>query len=166
MEKCEASGCRQSTYVLARRVLRSRSWRALRTLWPGESHIAAPRWASWAGQGRASWTQGAAGLARVWRPALVPPLVPRTSQWRAVPSHALGCLAPEVAGAGTEGLGGDRPRAATEGLPGAACGGRTHAWLGDPRTGTSCRCATQDFVGSSEDSAPFLPDCKHTPMDF
>lgn len=104
-EKCEASGCRQSTYG----VLRSRCWRAQRTLRPGESHIAAPRWASRAGQGRASWTQVAAGLARVWRPALVPPLVPRTSQWRAVPSHALGCLAPEVAGAGTEGLGGTDP---------------------------------------------------------
>lgn len=89
---------------LARGLLRSRSWRALRTLRPGESHIAASRWAGRAGQGRASWTPGAAGLAQVWRPALIPPLVPRTSQWRAVPSHALGCLAPEVAGAGTEGL--------------------------------------------------------------
>lgn len=92
---------------LAREVLRSWSWRALRMLQSGESHIAAPRWAGRAGQGRASWTPAAAGLARVWRPTLVPPLVPRTSQWRAVPSHALGCLAPEVAGAGTEGLGGD-----------------------------------------------------------
>lgn len=35
---------------LARGVLRSRSWRALRTLRPGESHIAAPRWAGRAGQ--------------------------------------------------------------------------------------------------------------------
>lgn len=108
---------------LARGVLRSRSWRAPLTLRPGESHIAVPRRTSRAGQGRQD--SSAAGLARVWRPALVPPLVPRTSQWHAVPSHAPGCLAPEVARAGTEGWRG--PRAASEALPGATCWGRNPA---------------------------------------
>lgn len=125
---------------LARGVLRSRSWRAPLTLRPGESHIAVPRRASRAGQGRQD--SSAAGLARVWRPALVPPLVPRTSQWHAVPSHAPGCLAPEVARAGTEGWGnpGLRPRPCREPPAGGAtplsqgipC--RGHPFASPPRT--------------------------------
>lgn len=42
---------------------------------------------------------------------------------------------------GHRGVGGE-PRAAAEALPGAACGGRTHARPGDPLPGTPCRCAT------------------------
>lgn len=101
--KCEASGCRQQTYVPS---ARGAALAELACPADAPARGVSHRGAALGGQGRASWTPGAAGLARVWRPALVPPLVPRTSQWRAVPSHALGCLAPEVAGAGTEGLGG------------------------------------------------------------
>lgn len=103
-EKCEASRGGQRTYVPSARDAALSEVACPTDALIGESHIALRRWAGRTGQGRLD--SYAARLARVWLPELVPPLVPRTSQWRAVPSHALGRLAPEVAGAGTEGLGG------------------------------------------------------------
>lgn len=139
-------------------MLHSPSWRALRTLRPGESHIAAPRWAGRTGQGRLD--SCAAGLARVWRPALVPPLVPRTSQWRAVPSHALGCLAPEVAGAGTEGLGGNpglQPRPCRE----RPAGGAPTLGQGIPFRGHPAAAPPRTFSEVLK-TAPLSRDCKPT----
>lgn len=99
--KCEAHQLRAGTYVPSARGVALAELACPADASAGEvSH----RGAALSEQGRAG--QGrqdscAAGLARVWWPALVPPLVPRTSQWHAVPSHAPGCLAPEVARAGT-----------------------------------------------------------------
>lgn len=152
--KCEASGCRQKTYVPSARGA------AL-------SELACPADAPARGdshRGAALGRQGRAGQGKLdsWRCRARPSLAARTGPSSSAahkpmarrPLPRAGLPRPRGGRGGHRGVGGE-PRAATKGLPGAACGGRTHAWLGDPRTGTSCRCATQDFLGSSVDSAPF-----------
>lgn len=159
--KCEAHQLRAGTYVPSARgaALAELACPADASA-GGVSH----RGAALGEQGRAG--QGrqdscAAGLARVWRPALVPPLVPRTSQWHAVPSHAPGCLAPEVARAGTEGWGdpGLHPRPCRK----PPAGGATPLSQGIPGRGHPDASPPRTFSEVLK-TAPLSRDCKHPSM--
>lgn len=130
----------------------------------GRESLTSRRRAGRAGQGRA----GQAGLLRRRaHPSLAARTGPSSSAAhkpmarRPLPRAWL--PRPRGGQGGHRGVGG--PRAAAEALPGAACGGRTPAWTGDPRTGTPCRFATQDFLGSSENSAPF-PGLQTSPYEL
>lgn len=75
--------------------------------------------------------------------------VPRRSQWRAVPSHAPGCLAPEGGrrGGRERGVGGAwAPGSPAEALLETAGGGRAHA-LGDGASESKLGAAQEDFLG-------------------
>lgn len=120
--KCEAPKRRRGaelTFVAPAGAGAARSWgtRAL-----GRLTSRRPRGA---GQGRTGWTARGAlcgrGLPESGGPSWSLLSVPRTSQWRAVPSHAPGCLAPEGGrrGGRERGVGGTGPPGLpSRGVPG------------------------------------------------
>lgn len=143
----------------------ARSWRARGTLGPsGASHRAAS-----AGQGRAGWTARGAlrgrGLPESGGPRWSLLSVPCTSQWRAVPSHAPGCLAPEGGrrGGRERGVGGTEPPGfAAQAFPAIACGGRAHA----QRESNQRACAAQeDFRGEFSRLRP-IRETLNTPIGW